>query len=332
MRIPDFQTLNHNAEQRLSRAAQAGKIVLIYAGLSTAAAALVTAMQYYLGSEIAQTGGLSNLGLRSVLSSVSEFLPLLQTVFLLLLDFGYMACMVRISRGQYSSPNTLRAGMDRFGVLLRCTLLRVLVYIGAAFAGFYLSMGIFLISPFSQKLLSLLSPMVSESAVLTIDALRVDDATAAALYRATIPALIIFAIVAMALIIPLYYRFRMCNYVIYDNPGQGALYALRESRKMMHRNRISMFRLDLHFWWYYLILVLAGMVAYGNNLLAMAGITLPFSDIVSFFLFYFISLSIQFAAMYFLRNRIETVYALTYDALRPPKQDSGVVLGNIFQM
>ena len=42
---------------------------------------------------------------------------------------------------------------------------------------------------------------------------------------------------------------------------------------------------------------------------------------------------IQFAAYYFLRNRMEVTYALFYDGVKPEeKQETGVVLGNIFQM
>ena len=74
------------------------------------------------------------------------------------------------------------------------------------------------------------------------------------------------------------------------------------------------------------------MVAYGDLILYLLDIPLPFSDTVGFFLFCLLSLAMQFSIFYFLRNRVETVYALAYESLRPEQKDTGVVLGNIFRM
>ena len=69
------------------------------------------------------------------------------------------------------------------------------------------------------------------------------------------------------------------------------------------------------------------------QILAALGVKLPWSEDVSFFLFYGAYLAAQFAVYYFLRGRVEVTYALAYDALRPrERQENGVVLGNIFQM
>ena len=65
----------------------------------------------------------------------------------------------------------------------------------------------------------------------------------------------------------------------------------------------------------------------------MLGVALPVSDAVAFFGFYVLYIAASFAVHFFLRNRAEVIYALAYDAVKPEeKQDSGVVLGNIFQM
>ena len=102
---------------------------------------------------------------------------------------------------------------------------------------------------------------------------------------------------------------------------------------MMRRNCLNLLKLDLHLWWFYLASMLASLVCYGDAILPMLGITLPFSDDFSFYLFYGLYWILQFAIFYFLRNGVEVSYALAYDSIRPREQaQGGVVLGNIFQM
>lgn len=332
MKIPEYAILRPSASQRLEQAPSGRTIVLIYSLAVTAIALTVTVGQYILSLSISQTGGLSKIGLRSLLSSFSQLLPTLQAVVLMVLEFGYMAAILRISRGQYTSPNTLRAGIDRFWPLLRCRILKALIFLGICFAGLYLAMGIFMMSSLSDPLVALITPLAAEDSVLNPASLMLDEITQQALYRAMIPAFVIYGIVVLLLIPPLYYRYRMADYVLYDNPGKGAMFALRESRKMMRGNALYLLKLDLHMWWYYLLTVLIVIVAYGDALLPMLGIPLPFSDDFAFFLFYLVSLAIQFAGFYFLRNRVESVYAQAYNAIRPAPKSDGVVLGNIFQM
>ena len=66
---------------------------------------------------------------------------------------------------------------------------------------------------------------------------------------------------------------------------------------------------------------------------SMLGITFPWPDTVSYFLFYGIYLVVELVILYFFLNSVSVTYALAYQSLCPEKEaDSGVVLGNIFQM
>jgi len=65
----------------------------------------------------------------------------------------------------------------------------------------------------------------------------------------------------------------------------------------------------------------------------MAGISLPWSETVSYFLFYAVYLAMQFGLFWFFLNRVTAAYALTYDVICPkPAPSQGVVLGNIFDL
>jgi uncharacterized membrane protein len=133
--------------------------------------------------------------------------------------------------------------------------------------------------------------------------------------------------------IPLSFWFRMVNYVIIDKPGMGAIAALRESRKMMRGNCLKLLKLDLSFFWYYAALAAVTAIGNADLWLPMFGVTLPMSADVAYFVFYAVFLVLQFGIYYFLRNRVEVSYALAYDAVKPEEpKDTGVVLGNIFQM
>ena len=330
MTIPSFKILKKNAAERVAAAENSKKIVLIYAGAVTALALLVTVINYVLKLQSAQLGGLSNMGLRSMLSTVQSVLPMVQSLVVLCLELGYIAAMVRIARQQYASVHTLKLGFDRFFVLLRYTLLQAAIYTLAALAAFWLSMQLFLITSLSDSMMAMLSEDMLDPNVL-MNYLQ-DPVFSANITTAMIPLLLIFSAVYLLLFLPISYSLRMAKYVIIDKPGMGALYAMRESRKMMKGSCIRLFKLDVSLWWWYAITLGSTALCYGDALLPMAGISLPFPETVSYFLFYGLFLAAQFAAWFFLRNRVEVIYAQAYNALKPRDKDNGVVLGNIFQM
>lgn len=332
MDIRNIRSMKQLAAQRLNDAPQRKKIALLYAGITVASAALVTLINYILGLQIDQTGGLSNMGTRTLLSTLRTMLPLILSIFLMCLDVGYISAMLRVSRGQYTSPRTLRAGFERFWVLLRYTLLQSFLFMGVMFVSAYIGVQIFLLTPLSRETMGLLVPLATEAAVVDPTAM-LDDAAYMELMYSMLPALLIVGAIYVLLCIPLMYQYRMTYYVLLDKPGMGAWAAMKESHKMMKRNRFKLFRVDLSFWWYHGLCFLASLVCYGDDLLPMLGISLPFSETVNYFVFYGLFLVMEFGIYYLLRNRVEVTYALAYQAVKPEEpKNEGIVLGNIFQM
>ena len=93
---------------------------------------------------------------------------------------------------------------------------------------------------------------------------------------------------------------------------------------MTRRNCMAFFKLDLSFWWYYLLNLLVGV-------LSMLDSFLPMSESVGWML-YGMSLLVQLLVYYFLRPRVEVSRCLIYNAIRPKPQSTGQAIGNIFQM
>lgn len=331
MNIRDRRELKQFAAGRLETARDLSKIVLLYAAASLGLSAAVTVVNYVLGLQMENLGGLSNMGKKNLLSTIQSLLPFASNLVTMCLELGFLAVMLRIARGQYVSEQTLRLGFDRFWVLLRCSLMKILIFTGAFIVSVYLGIMVYMLTPLSNSAMAVLEPYVSGS--LLSGALTIDEAGYAQFAAAVWPAYLICGVVFAAFALPLFYSYRMADYILIDKPGMGAMAALRASKQMMRRNRLALLKLDLSFWWYYLVLALASVLLYGDLLLPALGVNLPGSGDVWYFVFYAAYLLAMLGVYYFLRSRVEVSYALAYDSLKPEEPKSeGVVLGNIFQM
>ena len=330
MDICNTSEIKAAALRRLTDAGQAKRIAAIYAGVTLGLSSLVTILGLVLEAMMSGATGLGGMGRRTILSSVQSMLPWVVGLITMCVELGYQAAMLRVARGQYASPQTLRLGFDRFWVLLRCILLEGVILFAIAFGGIYIATMLFMLTPFSGRVMEVLSPVL-ENVTLLSPEMVLDEALYDQLMQAMIPAFVMCAIVVAAAAIPVLYRLRMARFVIIDKPGIGALAALRESRKMMKGNCLRLVKLDISLWPYYIGCVFASLLCYGDVLLPMMGVRFPWSDTVSYYLFFALYLAVQFAVYYFLRNQAEVAYSIAYDSIRPkePKTE-GVALGSIF--
>ena len=325
----NFRQLKRDAAAAVEQEPKTRELVLIYTGVLIAVSLLVMVVSHCLDLAIANTGGLSNIGTRSVLASIQSMLPMGQTVLMLCMELGFLSAILRTVRGQYVSRNSLRMGFDRFWPLMRLTLLEGALYFVVIFGSTYAALVLFLATPlFSSEAMAIAETMVNSGGSMVMDA----DLEYRFL-KAMLPVIPIMLLFLALLLVPLWYRLRMANFVLIDKPALGARGAMRQSRMMMRGNCRKLFMLDLSFWWYHLLSLAATAVAYGDVLLPLLGVEFPWSDTVSYFLFYILYLAVQFGIYWCFLCRVTAAYALTYDVIRPKDPTSqGVVLGNIFQM
>lgn len=332
MDIRNRRAIHHAAGQALvSAPGEPKKVVLVYAGVACLLSLASSVVSFMLDHQIADTGGLSNMGLRSMLSTIQYVLPIIQLLVMQCMGLGYHAAALDMSRGKEVSPRTLLEGFRRFGPLIRAAIFMGLMYLALAMGTMYLSVYIFLLLPVSGAFYQVMEPLLSSASVLQ-SGIVLDDATMAAVSKTMTPMLVIYALVFLVVCAPLYYQYRMVNFCLVDSDHPRAFGAMRDSRAMMRRNRIALFRLDLSLWWYYLLQLLIVTVAYLDLLLPLVGISFPWPDTVSYFLFFVASLVLQLVVYYFTMNRVHVTYAKAYEALRPKSQNNGVALGNIFDM
>lgn len=331
MNIPSAKYLKKKADNRLASGREPRKVALYYGAILIASQLVVLVLNYVLDGQISKTGGLSNIGLRSMLSTVETVASVGQSIVSMCLNLGFIAAMLRIARRQYASPMTLKAGFERFGVLLRKNIFLGLLYCGAGIAAFYLAVGLFLFSPLSARFMGAVIPMM-EQANYDPQVLIANEEFVVSMLPAMVPMFILYGIFVIAAIALISYRYRMADYLLIEKPQLGALGAMRESQRMMRGNKIAMFKIDLSFWWYYLAMAAGIVVSYVDVVLNIFGITLPLPETAAFFLPYILNMAVDFAVIYFLACKAEVTYALAYDSLIPHEKNDGVVLGNIFQM
>lgn len=323
MSIPSAKYLKKKASNRLQSGNDPKKVVLVYAGIVALSSLVVTVAQDLLDSQISQTGGIQNIGTRSMLTTADTVLTIAQLLLVMCLTLGYTGSMLRIARGQYASPNSLKAGGERIWVLLRTRLLQMLIMTAAAFALCFLVVNVCLLTPLSNRMIAVMGTVSAE-------ALLADDLALMGLYSAMLPIMLIYLVALVPLLWYFSCTYRMVDYLLIDRPQLGAFGVLRESRRMMQGNMKMMLRVDLSFWWYYLLQALVSVLVYLNMVLAPFAIGLP--PEVLYWGTVVLYLAVDFALRYFFSNKVAVTYALFYDSLCPKQEQSGAVLGNIFQM
>lgn len=323
MEFPPIRTVKQKASESLAAGRDPKRVVLVFAGLCGLISGIVTLLSFYLSSQMSKTGGLDALESRSILTTAEAVLPIFQLVVTLCLNYGYLHAMMRISRGLYADHHDLKTGFHLFGPIFRFVLLQTLIYLAIGVLSYNASTVFMSLSPWGEKLMASITALMDEAAA-TGSVSRIDPIV----YILLIVWLVVFSVISLFVS----YRLRMTNYILLDNPRSGALYALLSSIRMMRGNSMKLFKLDLSFWWYYVLTFAVTLAGMGDVILMILGIPLPFSPNAVSLLFFGLYLLLQFAVCCFAMNKVELTYIHTYEALQEKPKTDGVVLGNIFEM
>lgn len=299
-----------NLRQRVSNNQK--KMVFIHTLISVGAMVLLTVADYLFMERINRTSGLAGMSTRANLETARVILQYLGIFLLPFWELGFTYAALEMARGQKVSTYDLKEGFRRFWPALRMMLLRLVLSFAAGIAAMQISLTTFMYTPMSDKLIELMKPFTEEGADVQAFFAQVPFSEISA---AVLPVLIMFFTLFVGIMIPILYRTRLSEFVIMDKPGTGAFASLLGSNRLMKRNCFKLFRVDLQFWWYYLLQVLVVVLCYGNTLLQLAGIALPFTDEVSFFLFYGLYALCQLLLLTLFRGRVQTTYATIYDDL-----------------
>ena len=308
--------LKQSASDALAQAAYPpGRLMLLYAGISASVLLFFTIITYLLQTQIDKTGGLSGIGLRSVLSTISTLLSQGINLAMPFFAIGYLSASLQMARSLPFSGSTVLDGFRNAGPVFRLMLAKGLLFLLPALACFYPAMLIFLMTPFSAALTEVIMPLLNEAS--DFQALLDNPEVIAAVEESTLPAMLIFLGLYLLVCIPLFYRLRLAELALMENPKAGAMAAIRKSFALTRRNCNRLLKLDLGYWWYYLLTAIISVIAYGDVLAPYLGICLPMSRQSTFFAFYILYLLAQFALRMWTMNRVQVSYVLLYDDLTP---------------
>ena len=313
MDISDRNSLVIEANRRLEHTeCDHRRLVMIYAGVMALVLALASGASWWLQTQISSTGGLQGIGMRSILETAATVLQLVSTIALPFWTMGYVLCILGIVRGKRMETGDLLGGFQRFFPLLRLNLYRVFKYFLIGTVLLYPSIMLFLSTPLAQPVYDILEPLVLNATDTTQVMVMMDEATAVALTEVMIPWMVLYGGLFLLLAAPLYYRLRLADYILLDNPKLGALQAVRLSTMMTLRKRMQLFLLDLRFWWFYLGLGLSIAVCYLPLILSWFGISLPsWADYACYGGY----LAVQFGIITAAQNKVEATWAVAYEAL-----------------
>lgn len=316
MDIRDRRMLKSAAADALGGAAfDPKKQILLHTGAVLILSLILTVTDYLLENAIAGTGGLGGLGARSLLTTLQSCLRFLQMAVLPFWQIGYAYVTLKFSRREETALTDLCMGFRQFLSVLRLLFFQGLLYFGLAMLSSYLGTFLFMMTPWSAPLMAAFMELMYGGNMETMNA-----AMEQVISEASMPLMICGGIVFLALAAPFFYRFRLAQYVLLDAPEKGALNALRTSGRLMRGKAMTLFKLDISFWWFYLLDLLVSAVCYADALLALLGIALPVSADFAFFASFVLYLLLQLGLYWWRKNEVDTTYAVFYDALQQPQQ------------
>ena len=322
MVISDFRPLKARSAAALEHASfDHRKLILLHTGISSAVLLILAVINLILQNQIAGTVGLAGLGTRAVLETIQTILQVAVSLAMPFWEFGYFFMVLRLERGENASFSTLLGGFRCFAPMLRLMILNGLIYTVIAFTVLYPSMMIFIASPLSNAYMNALEPLVISGAAVDPTALMQDSAMVEALYAGLKPMLAVFGVLFLLIAAPVFYRLRLTQFALADHPEEGARKAIGKSFRLMKRNSLKLFKLDLSFWWFYALQAVMAVICYGDMIAPMLGITLPFSADAAYLIFYCANLIGQLLLFWYSKNYVMATYAAVYDSLDPPTQD-----------
>lgn len=309
-------SLRSAAGGSLERADRPGRVILIHTGAVLLLSLLLTVADYLLNKQISTTGGLSGMGMRSVLSTVQSLLRLSQAVVLPFWQIGYTCYTLKVAQQQSAGIFDLFEGFRRFGPVLRLKalmagLVAILVIVCANISSI-----LFMLTPWAAPMMEKMQTLLATDP----DEQMLWDALMAMAEEITVPVMIIFSLCLLVSASFLFFRFRLAERWLMDHPQGGALAALINSHKLMRGNWKALLRVDLSFWWFYLLELLLTALCFGDVVLGFMGIEMTTDAFGSYILFFGLYLCGQMALYWWKRNEVSVTYAHAYLTLCPEEE------------
>lgn len=305
--------LYHQADARLGNAENPKRLALVHTAIALGASFLLTLINYLFSLMIADTGGLSGLGARSALSTLQTLLELGVMVALPFWQLGIFYAALRWAKGESATFSDLLQGFRRFVSGLGLLFLQISLFIALSTIVIYACTILFMMTPFSDPLTEILAPIMEQAATSEQLAELMTPELMESVGQATIPLAILSGVLFAAVAIAAYYRVRFANFALMEGLTSGK--AMIKSFAVTKRSFWKVLKIDLSFWWFYLLQGLSVAICNGDLFLSYLGISLPVSGITATILFYGMGCICQCLLLWQYEAKRVTVYGLAYRTL-----------------
>lgn len=312
MNLRDRRGLKQAAAQMLEQSGSNHKqLVLLVSVITAGLSLLAIALEDGFSALISQQVGLAAMNNRTLLETVATVLSLVMRFAGSLLSAGYLYAMLRISRQQPADQSSLLWGFRNGFAVFRLYLFRILVLTAWTILGVYAASFLVTLLPWAQKMMAPAVQMLLDGADIS------DPQIMLQMTQSMLPIVAIMIAAGIAAMLPQLYAMRMADYVLMDNPRLGAMAAIYCSRQLTRGSRWSLLGLDLSFWWFYALMMLAEIPLQLPQLLGISGLAAKYG---SYLLYAVATVIVQ----YFFLNRVQVTLCLSYrvleEANRPPEQ------------
>lgn len=318
----DYRALILEARANVAAASYSPKkLTFLHTGVVAAAGLVVAVLSYLLNIGIGETGGLGGIGPRAALETAQTMLQLLSAVLTPFWTMGFLAAALGYADRGSPTPRTLLSGFSCWGPVLRLLLLQMGIYFGVSLLMMQFGSVLYAMSPAVNRfygLLEQLDPTLSmdaESLLLSLEQLEAGELT-----RIVLGMLPYYLIPVGAAALYLSYRMRFAPYLLMCFPRMGALLAITQSFRLTKGKCVALLKLDLRFWWFYLMEVLVGVLCYGDLVLAAFGVDWGNIGWLASLLFYILALAVQIGLYVWKKPEVYTSYALFFKSLLPRQE------------
>lgn len=290
------------------------KLVLLHTGISLGVTLLMTFLNFLFAQKIADTGGLSGLGTRSILSTVQSTMELTVLILLPFWEIGILKAAQCWKANEDAHFLHLTEGFRRFIAVFAKMFWTTAVLTVIGLGILYFAVAFYLLTPGATPLLEQLNEM---GTIVTPEQMaNYPQEELAALMQQMLPIYIIFGILFGSVSLVLLYSQRFADFFLME--GEGGIKSMGKSFLLVVKNCLQVLKLDLHFWWFYLLQTLCVVICYGGYILPYLGVTLPFGEDGNFFIFYVLGIALQCILFWQFQGEKLTTYYLAFDALQQP--------------
>ena len=301
--------------RKRSRGNDITKLSAIHAGVSAGVALTVTLLQFWLEKGIANTGGLSGMGMRSVLQTAATLLSGANSMLTPFWVLGFWYAALLWAREQHARPGDLLMGLRRFWGYLGLLLYRGILVFSVALVSVYASSFLYMATPWAEPVMDFAQSVNMDMEAAGAAIAQMSVAQMDALLETMVPMVVIWAILLVVLLVPMLYKFRLAEFFLLEDRRVSALRAMISSSRCLRKRRFKLFLLDLRFWWYYALHLLCLGVYSADLWLPLLGVSVP-EGVGTLLVLYALYLLALFAMQTFLQPRVQTAYALAYEQLR----------------